>query len=215
MLHCWLCSFEVLDFNSRATPPVKKSILMAIRITCLACRQLRGFCFHTRLDGSEGMWRHQCFAQGLFNLLLEHKENSPPPFFFKGNTWKCSSYYNKVLKLIYYQVDSFHTVRAKRASCVKEQKKKKCWSCVSSWDKRNTFVFPQCLSRTVCSSGPHFFIQLFLPDHPEVETSQWAQREHHSLPGLLPAPAWSQRALQVWLLSERWATQLFLHSLLT
>lgn len=85
-LRCWLCSFEVLDFNSRATPPVKKSILMAIRITCLACRQLRGFCFHTRLDGSEGMWRHQCFAQGLFNLPLEHKENFPLFFFFLRET---------------------------------------------------------------------------------------------------------------------------------
>lgn len=43
--------------------------------------------------------------------------------FFYRNTWKCSGYYNKVLRMIYYQVATFHTAWAKRGSCIKEQKK--------------------------------------------------------------------------------------------
>lgn len=158
---CWFCSFKGLDCNSCATSPVKKiAFLWQFGLHVYASTQLRGLCFQTRLDGSEGgsvwsstgvssflhtrqqdKWRHQCFAQGLFSLLLEHKWKFPPLFFFNGNTWKCSSYYNKVLKTIYYQGATLNTAWAKRASCVKEQKKKvlKLKINVSSGDKRNTF----------------------------------------------------------------------------
>lgn len=56
--------------------------------------------------------------------------------------------------------------------------------------------------RTIRPAGPHLFLQLFVPDHPQVEASQRPQWQHHSLPGVLPAAAGSQRALQVRLLSE-------------
>ena len=73
-------------------------------------------------------------------------------------------------------------------------------------NQHSSSVFLWRLPRTLSPAGPHFFVQLLLSDHPQVETSQWPQWQHHSLPGLLPAPARGQRALQVRLLSEGWAT---------
>lgn len=135
---------------------------MAIRITCLRIHSIEGIVFSDTFRWFRG-W--ECVKQHGGLLLFTHTpagqmktsvfrsgtlQSAPRAqvkispfffFFFNGNTWKCSSYYNKVLKTIYYQGATLNTAWAKRASCVKEQKKKvlKLKINVSSGDKRNTF----------------------------------------------------------------------------